>query len=58
MTYQTISQLGGSIEIGPRDPAASPPGTVMEVRLPYVREEPSRGRKSGALAPALQGVPV
>jgi signal transduction histidine kinase len=34
VTYQTVAQLGGSIE--PMDLA---PGTAMEVRLPFVREE-------------------
>ena len=58
VTYQTISQLGGSIEISPRDPKASPPGTLVEVRLPYLREEQSRGQASTALAPAVRGVPA
>ena len=40
VTYQTISQLGGSIDVAPRDPARTPPGTVMEVLLPYLRDEP------------------
>jgi two-component system NtrC family sensor kinase len=42
VTYQTISQLGGSIEVLPRQPGAESPGTVMEVRLPYPRSEKRR----------------
>ncbi len=38
VTDQTIDQLGGSIEVLPRHPGRSPPGTLMEVRLPYPRE--------------------
>jgi signal transduction histidine kinase len=38
ITYQTVSQLGGSIEVRRLEP-----GTEMEVRLPFLREEPMRG---------------
>lgn len=34
VTYQTVGQLGGSIDVQDLDP-----GTAMEVRLPFVREE-------------------
>jgi len=34
VTYQVISQLGGSIDVLPRSP-----GTVMEIRLPFPRED-------------------
>ena len=52
VTYQSIGQLGGSIDVAPRTPGAEPPGTLMEVRLPYRRSEPPR---PAAQAPA-QGV--
>lgn len=42
VTYQTVTQLGGSIEV-----ADLGPGTAMEVRLPYAHEE---------AAPATAGV--
>ena len=52
----TISQLGGSIDVAPRDPARTPPGTVMEVLLPYLRDEPPHAEPTpaqrGAGAPA------
>ena len=42
VTYQTLSQLGGSIEVRRLEP-----GTEMEVRLPFVREEPMRAGAAG-----------
>lgn len=56
VTYQTISQLAGSIEVGPRALDQNPPGTRVEVRLPYLREEANRADRQPAVrpAPALQ----
>ncbi|NEX19023.1 HAMP domain-containing histidine kinase [Thiorhodococcus mannitoliphagus] len=41
VTYQTISQLGGSIEVHDAEDAGKGSGAVIEVRLPYSREERS-----------------
>jgi signal transduction histidine kinase len=51
VTYQTISQLGGSIDAAPARPGADPPGTVMEVRLPFLRDDrDARGTSPPAAA--------
>jgi signal transduction histidine kinase len=42
VTYQIISQLGGTIEVGSRQP-----GTAVEVRLPFPADQESR-RAAGA----------
>jgi two-component system NtrC family sensor kinase len=47
VTYQAIDQLGGSIDVQPRRP-----GTAMEVRLPFGREDPVRPTPAAPAAEA------
>jgi signal transduction histidine kinase len=59
VTYQSIGQLGGSIDVTPRLEGDVPRGTVMEVRLPYQRPEPARAAepaKDAAAAGAGEAV--
>jgi signal transduction histidine kinase len=50
VTYQTIGQLGGSIEAAAASPGSEPPGTLMEVRLPFLRadQQPRRAPEAPA----------
>lgn len=53
VTYQTISQLGGSIEVGERDPERPASGALIEVRLPYSRDDAATRARARQAEPQL-----